>query len=775
MTDKFDPDRLFETMGKASAPTPDKQAKADAMRNAMAVFDAVISEADASLEQKTSQRSQQQARQTIRKRGPGMFSRFRIWLEDFTMEYRKQLLLTTAASVSFMLVGVTLMMQDNNQVSTGAQLSAVPDVQSIPGELGSPYYESLMSDFNQRESQRALVEGRGFVPVLQGQLQIDNDISLPLPPASAPAQVADAIELQRQGAPKPRLEAERLERSRVASKLAEAEVDASALPLPSEFGLSMNSNQGGNLTGLAAPADTRVMADRIAGSPPVLAEPMPVVPKEMIGRDRFDDIEINPTKQVGAEPVSTFSIDVDTAAYSFIRRQLNEGYLPQKDAVRIEEMINYFDYDYPLPEEANVPFEPSVAVFDTPWNSNTQLVHIGIKGYDLPAGERPRANLTFLVDTSGSMSGPDRLPLLQQSLRMLVEEMNPDDTIAIAAYAGSAGVVLEPTPVSEKRKILAAINNMQSGGSTAGAAGIRLAYDLTRQNFDKDAVNRVILGTDGDFNVGIANSEELKGFVERQRESGIYLSVLGFGEGNYNDTMMQALAQNGNGVATYIDTLQEARKVLVEEANSTLFTIAKDVKIQVEFNPAQVSEYRLIGYESRMLNREDFNNDKVDAGEIGAGHAVTALYEILPVNAVAGNRYDPLRYGDAGQAGSAAAGASAEPVAGDAGDSASTASNEIAFLKMRYKLPDEDTSRLITRPITADDVQSADAVSDDSRFAVAVAGFGQLLRGGRFLGSDYDYDAVIDMANGAKGTDEFGQRAEFVQLVRQAKTAAGMR
>ncbi len=723
MTDKFDPDRLFETMGKASAPTPDKQAKADAMRNAMAVFDAVISEADASLEKKTSQRFERQARQTIRKRGPGMFSRFRIWLEDFTMEYRKQLMLTTAASVSFMLVGVTLMMLDNEVPSPGGSLTSITSqsgVQNMPGELASPHYESLLSDFNQRESQRALEKSQGFVPVLREREELD---------------AADA-----------------------SSGLAQQS-------------MVMRRQEGGNLTGIAAPADTRVMADRIAGSPPVLAEPAPVLPKEMIGRDRFDDIEINPTKQVSAEPVSTFSIDVDTAAYSFIRRQLNEGYLPQKDAVRIEEMINYFDYDYPLPEEANVPFEPSVAVFDTPWNPNTQLVHIGIKGYDLPAGERPRANLTFLVDTSGSMSGPDRLPLLQQSLRMLVEEMNPDDTIAIAAYAGSAGVVLEPTPVSEKRKILAAINNMQSGGSTAGAAGIRLAYDLTRQNFDKDAVNRVILGTDGDFNVGIANSEELKGFVERQQESGIYLSVLGFGEGNYNDTMMQALAQNGNGVATYIDTLQEARKVLVEEANSTLFTIAKDVKIQVEFNPAQVSEYRLIGYESRMLNREDFNNDKVDAGEIGAGHAVTALYEILPVNAVAGNRYDPLRYGNAGES----AAASAEPVAGDAGDSASTASNEIAFLKMRYKLPDEDTSRLITRPITADDVQLADAVSDDSRFVAAVAGFGQLLRGGRFLGSDYDYDAVIEMANGAKGTDEFGQRAEFVQLVRQAKTAAGMR
>ena len=727
MTDKFDPDRLFETMGKASAPTPDKQAKADAMRNAMAVFDAVISEADASLEKKTSQRFERQARQTIRKRGPGIFRRFRIWLEDFTMEYRKQLMLTTAASVSFMLVGVTLMMLDNEVPSSGGSLTSITSqsgVQNMPGELASPHYESLLSDFNQRESQRALEKSQGFVPVLREREELD---------------AADA-----------------------SSGLAQQS-------------MVMRRQEGGNLTGIAAPADTRVMADRIAGSPPVLAEPSPVLPKEMIGRDRFDDIEINPTKQVSAEPVSTFSIDVDTAAYSFIRRQLNEGYLPQKDAVRIEEMINYFDYDYPLPEEANVPFEPSVAVFDTPWNPNTQLVHIGIKGYDLPAGERPRANLTFLVDTSGSMSGPDRLPLLQQSLRMLVEEMNPDDTIAIAAYAGSAGVVLEPTPVSEKRKILAAINNMQSGGSTAGAAGIRLAYDLTRQNFDKDAVNRVILGTDGDFNVGIANSEELKGFVERQRESGIYLSVLGFGEGNYNDTMMQTLAQNGNGVATYIDTLQEARKVLVEEANSTLFTIAKDVKIQVEFNPAQVSEYRLIGYESRMLNREDFNNDKVDAGEIGAGHAVTALYEILPVNAVAGNRYDPLRYGDAGQAGSAAAGASPAPAADDANDRASTASNEIAFLKMRYKLPDEDISRLITRPITADDVRSADVVSDDSRFAAAVAGFGQLLRGGRFLGSDYDYDAVIDMANGAKGTDEFGQRAEFVQLVRQAKTAAGMR
>lgn len=472
------------------------------------------------------------------------------------------------------------------------------------------------------------------------------------------------------------------------------------------------------------------------------------------GRDRFTNIEPNPVKLVREEPVSTFSIDVDTASYAFVRASLNRNVLPQKDAVRVEEMINYFPYDYPVPEDRAQPFRASIAVFPTPWNLETRLVHIGIKGYTPPATDRPRANLVFLIDTSGSMHAPDKLPLLQNAFKLLVSSLKPDDTIAIVTYAGSAGTALEPTKVSDKAKILSILDGIAAGGSTAGAEGIRQAYQLAEQNFDPAGVNRVILATDGDFNVGITDTEELKSFVERKRQAGVYLSVLGFGMGNYNDELMQTLAQNGNGNAHYIDSLSEARKVLVEEAGSTLFTIAKDVKLQVEFNPQTVSEYRLIGYETRLLHREDFNNDKIDAGDIGAGHTVTALYEIVPAGSKA-RLIDDLRYQAAPQPN------------GQAG-------NEYGFLKIRYKLPDSDSSRLITAPITdAAAVDNLAAAPQEARFAAAVAAFGQILRGGRYTGS-YGYDDVIALAQGARGSDEFGYRAEFINLVRLAKSAAAL-
>ncbi len=472
------------------------------------------------------------------------------------------------------------------------------------------------------------------------------------------------------------------------------------------------------------------------------------------GRDKFSEITPNPVKVVKDDPVSTFSIDVDTASYSFMRASLNRGVLPQKDAVRVEELINYFPYDYQGPSDHETPFKASVSVFPTPWNTHTKLIHIGIKGYTLPETARPHANLVFLIDTSGSMNAPNKLPLLRNSFRMLLSSLRPDDTVSIVVYAGSAGTVLEPTKVADKAKILAALDNLSAGGSTAGAEGIRRAYQLAEQSFDKSGLNRVILATDGDFNVGITNTGELKSFVERQRQSGIYLSVLGFGMGNYNDKLMQALAQNGNGNAAYIDNLNEARKVLVEEAGSTLFTIANDVKLQVEFNPQTVSEYRLIGYETRLLNREDFNNDKVDAGDIGAGHTVTAIYEITPKGSP-GKLVDDLRY------------QAARPAPEGKG-------NEYAFLKIRYKLPGSDKSKLITTPITtADETASIEAAPREARFATAVAGFGQILRGGRYTGS-YSYDDVIRLAQGAKGTDEFGYRTEFVNLVRLARTAAAL-
>lgn len=471
---------------------------------------------------------------------------------------------------------------------------------------------------------------------------------------------------------------------------------------------------------------------------------------EAVGRDQFSADEQNPINRVANDPVSTFSIDVDTASYAFVRRMLNRGVLPQQNAVRIEELINYFPYAYPQAETQEQPFKPTVTVTPSPWKKGNKLIHIGIKGYDLQPAEKPRSNLVFLLDVSGSMNAADKLPLLVNSMKLLLETLSDNDTVSIVVYAGASGTVLQPTKVAEKHKILAALDNLRAGGSTAGAAGIRQAYALAEGQFDKNAVNRVILATDGDFNVGITNQEELKSLIERKRKTGIFLSVFGFGQGNLNDALMQTLAQNGNGVAAHIDTLNEARKVLVEEASSTLFPIAKDVKIQVEFNPKTVSEYRLIGYETRALKQEDFRNDKVDAGDIGAGHTVTAIYEITPVgseNEVLGNsRYQQ-----------------SEPKA----KPTQSFNNEYAFLKIRYKLPKEDTSKLISTPITT---AQETAASHDTKWTTAVAAFGQILKGGKYTGN-YSYDDVITLAQSAKGNDEFGYRAEFINLVRLARSA----
>ena len=473
------------------------------------------------------------------------------------------------------------------------------------------------------------------------------------------------------------------------------------------------------------------------------------------GRDQFTPFDPNPMKVAAEEPVSTFSIDVDTASYAFMRASLNRGLLPQPEAVRVEELINYFPYGYAPPESRARPFAVHVSLMPTPWNDATRLMHIGIKGYALAPAVRPPANLVFLVDTSGSMDSPDKLPLLVNSLRLLLDALAPEDTVAIVAYAGAAGTVLEPTPVAERGMIGAALETLRAGGSTAGSEGIRQAYLLAERHLMDGGVNRVILATDGDFNVGITDPDELEGYIARKRASGVFLSVLGFGMGNYNDALMQRLAQSGNGNAAYIDTLSEARKVLVEEASSTLFPIAKDVKIQVEFNPALVSEYRLIGYETRMLAREDFRNDKVDAGEIGAGHAVTALYEITPAGAGA-ERIAPLRYGQSGEEASAGR------------------DDELATVAIRYKLPDAETSTEFARHVTEDDaVASATDAPEDVRFAAAVAAFGQLLRGGRYT-EDYGYDDVIAAAQAARGEDPFGYRAEFLSLVRLARSAAAM-
>jgi Ca-activated chloride channel family protein len=447
--------------------------------------------------------------------------------------------------------------------------------------------------------------------------------------------------------------------------------------------------------------------------------------------------------------VSTFCIDVDTGAYANVRRFLNGGSLPPQDAVRVEELINYFDYQYAPPANRDTPFRVSTEVAAAPWNANALLMRIGIKGFEIAAAERPVANLVFLIDVSGSMDSPDKLPLLKNAFRLLTEQLTARDRVSMVVYAGSSGVVLEPTAGDQKYRIHEALERLSAGGSTNGASGIELAYRLARDTFVKGGINRVVLATDGDFNVGTVDFEALVDMAERERATGVALTTLGFGTGNYNDQLMERLADAGNGNYAYIDSLSEARKVLVSQLNSTLFTIAKDVKIQVEFNPAEVLEYRLIGYENRMLAREDFNNDKVDAGEIGAGHRVTALYEVVPVGAK--GRVDPLRYG--------------------ARTAAAAGNGELANVRLRYKMPDAEASQLLEYPIRKNAVMAADKLSPDFRFAASVAAFGQLLRGGKYVGN-FSYGDVATLAKGALSQDADGYRREFVSLVELARTLA---
>lgn len=498
------------------------------------------------------------------------------------------------------------------------------------------------------------------------------------------------------------------------------------------------------------PMQDSVMAERSLTTSyvpaPVAVGAAPLSPYDMgLGGDRFTAFEVGGVKLTANEPVSTFSIDVDTTSYAYVRRMLESGQMPPRDAVRVEELINYFTYDYAGPT-GDAPFVPTIAVHPSPWNAEARLVHIGIKTDAVDISEVPPANIVLLIDTSGSMDAPDKLPLLKRAFALLVNEMGPEDTVSIVTYAGSAGVVLEPTKGSEKAKILAALDTLSPGGSTAGAEGIEAAYRLAEQARIEGGSNRVLLATDGDFNVGISDPDGLEQMIETERGRGIFLSVLGFGMGNYNDATMQALAQAGNGNASYIDSYSEARKVLVEELGGTLLTVAKDVKVQVEFNPATVSEYRLIGYETRALNREDFNNDAVDAGDVGAGHSVTALYEIVPVGAR--GSVEPLRYGQEQED---------APATDDA--------DEFGYLKIRYKAPDSDVSELIEAAIpVAGQYQSFADSPEDMRFASAVAAFGQKLRGSHHLART-DWEDIRALAQASRGADETGRRAEFIRLV----------
>jgi Ca-activated chloride channel family protein len=444
--------------------------------------------------------------------------------------------------------------------------------------------------------------------------------------------------------------------------------------------------------------------------------------------ESYAEITENQVVTVADSAISTFAIDVDTASYSNMRRFLTDGALPPPDAVRIEELVNYFDYEYPAPT-GDVPFSVSGEIADCPWNDAARLVHIGLQAQELPADQLPARNLVFLLDVSGSMESPDKLPLLRRSMKLMVETLDADDRVAIVVYAGAAGVVLEPTSGAEQQTIMAALDRLQAGGSTNGGQGIERAYDLARQNFAPGAINRVILATDGDFNVGTTSQADLESLIVRERESGVFLSVLGLGTGNLGDATMELLADKGNGNYAYLDSITEARKVLVTEAGGTLMTVAKDVKIQVEFDPTQVASYRLIGYENRLLDQRDFEDDRKDAGEIGAGHSVTAMYEIVPAAQAKGG----------------------EP---------------IAELRLRYKQPAGDQSQLITFPIFDRGGKLADS-SNDFRFAAAVAEFGMVLRKSEQRGTA-SWASAKALAEGALGLDRGHHRHEFVELITKA-------
>ncbi|MBM4373181.1 MAG: VWA domain-containing protein, partial [Deltaproteobacteria bacterium] len=486
------------------------------------------------------------------------------------------------------------------------------------------------------------------------------------------------------------------------------------------------------------------------------AAPMPSAPRPAgpppadFNTEQYDSMQENAFHAVLKEPLSTFSIDVDTASYANVRRfLLDQKQLPPRDAVRIEELVNYFSYDYPEPRGEH-PFSITTEISSAPWNPKHRLLMIGLQGTRVETGKMPRNNLVFLLDVSGSMNSPDKLPLLKKAFRLLVENLRKEDRVAIVVYAGAAGLVLPSTPAAEAPKILDALERLQAGGSTAGAAGIQLAYRVAQENFVKDGNNRIILATDGDFNVGVSSDGELVRLVEEKRKAGVFLTVLGLGRGNVKDSRMEKLADKGNGNYAYIDSVLEARKVLVTEMGGTLLTIAKDVKIQIEFNPARVKGYRLVGYENRVLRNEDFNDDTRDAGELGSGHSVTAFYELIPAGsdeALPG--VDALKYQDS------------------AISDAAKKSPELATVKFRYKPPKEDVSNLITVPVLDKDVHWKDT-SRDFRFASAVVEFGLLLRGSEFKGSA-TFESLIARAKTALGEDPQGYRAGFLTLAAAAE------
>ena len=498
------------------------------------------------------------------------------------------------------------------------------------------------------------------------------------------------------------------------------------------------------------------VAPSIANSAPLAREAkigLPLPPGAYRPPQQWNTEEYRAQRENGFQPalstpLSTFSIDVDTASYSNIRRFLNKGELPPADAVRTEELLNYFTYDYPQPVGEH-PFSVTTEVHEAPWNSAHKLVLLGIQGKNVKTENLPPSNLTFLIDVSGSMASPNKLPLLKTAFKLLAGQLREQDKVAIVVYAGAAGLVLEPTSGSEKAKIMAKIDSLQAGGSTAGSEGLKLAYKTAKESFDPSGNNRVILATDGDFNVGPSSEGELTRMIEEYRKDGVFLSILGFGMGNIKDNKMESMADNGNGNYAYIDNAQEAQKVMVSQMAGTLYTIAKDVKIQVEFNPAQVKAYRLIGYENRVLDSKDFNDDKKDAGDMGAGHSVTALYEIIPASSSeTAPGVDPLKYQQTQM----------------------TASDELMQVKIRYKKPQEDSSLLLTESV-GNRKDSSVAASENFRFAAAVVEYGMLLRNSEFKGQS-SYPQALSLARGAKGGDGEGYRAEFIRLMELSQLLA---
>ncbi|MFD2247808.1 vWA domain-containing protein [Pontibacter ruber] len=517
-----------------------------------------------------------------------------------------------------------------------------------------------------------------------------------------------------------------------------------------EVVVTRNSTQRGLAGKVAGVRSSRkseqIVTEMALYAPPAIAYDMEVMPQH--NTENYNYIKESTFQDAQKTPLSTFSIDVDNASYSNVRRFLNQGAKPPVDAVRIEEMINYFSYDYPQPT-GDAPFSVSTELSECPWNKENQLLHIGLQGKNIATDNLPASNLVYLLDVSGSMSSPDKLPLVKAGFKLLVDQLRPQDKVAIVVYAGAAGLVLPATSGKDKPKILQAIDNLEAGGSTAGGEGIKLAYKVARENFVKGGNNRVILASDGDFNVGVSSDSELQRLIEEKRETGVFLTVLGFGSGNLKDSRMEQLANKGNGNYAYVDNILEAKKVFVNEFGGTLFTIAKDVKLQLEFNPAKVKAYRLIGYENRALEDKDFNNDKKDAGDMGAGHTVTALYEIVPVganSATQAGKVDELKYQKTQL------------------EAKAKNTNEILTMKLRYKAPDGNTSKLITTTVS-DKAVAADKTSDNFRFSAAVAACGMLLRDSEFKGNA-SFPMVLELAKGARGKDEEGYRIEFINLVK---------